>query len=123
MSAGDLEIVNHFLAALADAAETGNRESIFPFLATGVEWVTPQRTLRGLDEVRADLTWLRPPDNLQVQFERGETEELGEGRIALDVHETYRLRGSGDFAYARERRLELTIIDSAIARYEMRVVR
>jgi hypothetical protein len=38
------------------------------------------------------------------------------------VHETYRVKGSGDFAFARDRRVELTIRDGSIARYEMRVV-
>jgi len=121
MGAGDLEIANQFLAALATAAETGDREGVIPFLSAGIEWVTPKRTLRGVEEIRTDLTWLRPPDTLEVEFERGELTDLGEGRVALDVHEVYRVRGSGDFAYARDRRLELTIRGDGIARYEMRV--
>jgi hypothetical protein len=32
------------------------------------------------------------------------------------------MKGTGDFAYARDRRVELTIRDGVIARYEMRVV-
>jgi hypothetical protein len=122
MSAEDLEIANRFLEALAAAAETGDREQIVPFLASDAEWVTPKRTLSGVGEIFSDLTWLGQPDNLEVEFEQGELTELGEGRIALDVHETYRVRGSGDFAYARDRRIELTIRSGTVARYEMRVV-
>ena len=122
MSNEDLEIANQFLAALAAAAETGDRERVIPFLSADVEWVTPKRTLSGIDEIRTDLTWLRPPDNLEVEFEQGELNELGDGRIALDVHEVYRMSGSGEFAYARDRRIELTIRGEAVARYEMRVV-
>jgi hypothetical protein len=40
-AAGELELVNQFLAALANAAETGDREGVVPFLADDVEWVTP----------------------------------------------------------------------------------
>jgi hypothetical protein len=32
------------------------------------------------------------------------------------------VRSNGDFAYARDRRLELTIHDGVVARYEMRIV-
>jgi hypothetical protein len=123
MSARDIEIANQFLAALAGAAETGDRESVIPFLSVDVEWVTPKRTLRGVDEVRRDLTWLRPPDNLDVAFDRLEVRDhAGEGTIAVDVHEVYRLRGSGGFAYECDRHVELTIRGGAVARYEMREV-
>jgi hypothetical protein len=36
------------------------------------------------------------------------------------VRETYRMKETGDFAYARERRIELTIREGMITRYEMR---
>jgi hypothetical protein len=122
MSADDLDTANRFMEALATAAETGDRERIMPFLAAGVVWVTPARTLRGVDEILTDLTWLGPPDHLDVEFEQAEPADLGDGRIVLDVQETYRMRGSGEFAYARARRIELTIRDASVARYEMRVV-
>jgi hypothetical protein len=48
--------------------------------------------------------------------------DLGGVRIVTDVHETYRMSDTGDFAYARDRRIDLTIQDGKIARYEMRVV-
>jgi ketosteroid isomerase-like protein len=122
MSADDLDIARQFLDALAAAARTGDREAIYPLLASDVEWVTPKRDVRGLDEAREQLTWIRPPDNLDVEFSEPELTDLGGGRIASGVHETYRVKGTGDFAYARERRIDLTIRDRKIARYEMRMV-
>jgi hypothetical protein len=122
MSADDLETANQFLEALAIAAETGDRNHLLPLLADDVEWVNPKRTLRGIDEVVSDLNWLHAPDNLDVEFKRGEMTDLRDGRIMLDVHETYRLRESGDFAYERDLRIELTIRSKEVARYEIRVV-
>ena len=122
MSAEDLETANRFLEALAAAAETGDREQIVPYLAADAEWVTPKRTLSGVGEILSGLTWLGPPDNLDVEFEQSEMTDLDDGRIVLDVHETYRVRGSSEFAYARDRRIELTIRGETVARYEMRVV-
>jgi hypothetical protein len=122
MSAEDLEVANRFLEALASAAETGDRARVIPFLAAAVEWVTPQRRLLGIDEILSDLNWLGPPDDLDVEFRRGEMTDLGDGQIVFDVHQTYRLKGSGDFAYARDRHIELRIEGVTISRYEMRVV-
>jgi len=122
MSAEDLETANRFLEALATAAETGDRDHLFPFLAADVEWVTPKRTLSGVEEIVSDLNWLGPPDNLDVEFEQGEMTDQGDGRIVVGVHQTYRLSASGDFAYELDRRIELTIRRNEVARYEMRVV-
>jgi len=120
MSADDLELARRFLDALAAAARSGDREAIYPLLAPDVEWLTPKRDLHGSDEAREQLTWIRPPDNLDVEFAEPELTDLGDGRIVTDVHETYRMKGSGDFAYSQERRIELTVRDGKIARYEMR---
>jgi hypothetical protein len=122
MSADDLDLARRFLEAVESAAETGNREAVYPFLAPDVEWVTPKRTLHGIEEIREELTWGSPPEKLDLEFEERGIEDLGDGRIVSDVHETYRVKGSGDFAFARDRRVELTIRDGSIARYEMRVV-
>lgn len=51
MSADDLEVAREFLAALALAAQTGDRDSLYPFLASDVEWATPKRDLAGIDAV------------------------------------------------------------------------
>ena len=122
MSADDLDVARQFLQALAAAARTGDRDAMYPLLAPEVEWVTPKRELHGIDEIRDQLTWVSPPDNLDVEFGEPELSDLGGGRIVSNVHEIYRLKGTGDFAYARDRRIELTIRDRQIARYEMRVV-
>jgi hypothetical protein len=122
MSAVDLELVTRFLQALEAAAKTGDRDPVYPFLADDVEWVTPKRTLSGIEEVRQELTWVTPPENLDVEFEQGQTEDLGDGQIALDVHQIYRMKGTGDFAYARDRRLDLIVREGRIARYEMRII-
>jgi hypothetical protein len=122
MGAEDIEIAQQFLDALAIAAKTGARDPVYALLAPDVEWVTSMRALRGIDEVRDQLSWVRPPDNLDVDFEEPELTDLGGGRVLTDVHEIYRMKEKGDFAYSRDRRIELTIREGAVARYEMRVV-
>jgi ketosteroid isomerase-like protein len=122
MSSEDLALAKQFLDALSAAAQTGDRGAVYPFLAPDVEWVTPKRDVHGIDEAREQLTWIRPPDNLDVEFSEPELADHGEGRITADVHETYRVKGTGDFAYARDRWIDLTVSDGKIARYEMREV-
>jgi hypothetical protein len=121
MSADDLDVARSFLAALAAAARTGERDGVYPLLGADVEWVTPMRILAGLDQVREELTWVSPPEHLEVEFEERPLVDLGDGRIVADVHEIYRLKGTGDFAYARDRRIDLTVRDRRIVRYEMHV--
>ena len=116
------EIATAFLTALEAAAKTGDRDPVYPFLAPDVEWVTPQRDLVGVDEVRRELTWVGPPEKLDLVFERGELVELGEGRVAMDVGQVYTLKATGEFAYRRLRRVELTVRNGKVSRYEMRSV-
>jgi hypothetical protein len=122
MSAEDLEVATRFLDALATAAQTGDREVLYPLLGPDVEWLTPKRDLTGLEEVRTDLTWLTAPKQFDLEFERGALADLGGGRVVSDVHEVYRMKGSGEFAYACDRRIELMIENRQVVRYEMRVV-
>jgi hypothetical protein len=121
MSKSDLELATQFLQALAAADEGGDRSGLYPFLATDVEWLTPRRDLHGIDEVRDQLTWISPRGNLDVEFDEPDLTDLGDGRILSDVHEVYRMKGTGEFAYTRDRRIELTIREGRIARYEMRI--
>ena len=116
------EIASAFLTALEAAAKTGERDPLYPFLAPDVEWVTPQRDLVGVDEIRRELTWVGPSDKLDLAFERGELVELGEGRVASEVRQVYTLKATGEFAYTRLRRVELTVRDGKVSRYEMRSV-
>jgi hypothetical protein len=122
MSAEDVEIATHFLRAAGASLKTGDREPVYPLLAQDVEWATPMRTLRGVDEVRTELIWGFPPENLDAEVELGEVEGLGEGRVGCDVREVYRWKQTGEFAHERRRRVEVTIRDGKISRYEMRVV-
>jgi ketosteroid isomerase-like protein len=116
------EIARGFLTALETAAATGDREPVYPFLAADVEWVTPQRSLFGIAAIREELTWGNPPDKLDLAFERGDLVELGDGRVASDVRQVYTLKTTGEFAYTRMRRVELTVRDGKVSRYEMRSV-
>jgi ketosteroid isomerase-like protein len=122
MGAEDVEVAGRFLAALEAAAESGDREAVYPLLAPDVEWVTPKRTLRGIDEIGKELTWASPPENLDLEFEAGDWVDLGDRRVACDVHQVYRWKETGEVSYERERRIELTIRDGKIGRYEMRIV-
>ena len=122
MGADDMEIARQFRISLEAAAKSGDREAVYPFLAADVEWVTPKRTLHGIDEVREELIWGSPPENLDLEFAEGDWLELGDGHVVSDVREIYRVKGTGDFAYERNRQIELTIRDGKISRYEMRIV-
>ena len=122
MRAEDVEVAGQFLAALEEAAESGNRESVYPLLAPDIEWVTPKRTLRGIDEIREELTWGSPPENLDLEFQAGDWVDLGDRGVACDVHEIYRWKETGEVSYERDRRIELMIREGKIGRYEMRIV-
>jgi ketosteroid isomerase-like protein len=118
----DLACARQFLAVLAEASQTGDRAAIYELLSPDVEWVTPKRDVRGIDAARDELTWIRPPDNLDIEFTEPELSDLGDGHIVSEVRETYRVKGSGDYAYERGRRIELTIREGKVVRYEMRMV-
>jgi ketosteroid isomerase-like protein len=122
MSADDLAVAEEFLAALAAAAKTGEVEGVYEFLAADVEWVTPTRDLRSIGEVRKEMTWFSPRETPEVDFDVSQErlKDLGKGRIATDFREIYTTKSTGEPAYVRERRIELTVRDGKIARYEMR---
>jgi len=85
MAVPDAEIANQFRAALEVAVGTGDLAAVYPLLATDVEWVTPQRTLRGLDEVKEQLDWIKPSETFDFEFSEGDWVDQGDGRLALDV--------------------------------------
>lgn len=122
MSAADVEIARQFLSALAAVANTGERELLYPFLAADVEWQTPRRDLSGIDEVHEELTWITAPENFDLDFEVTQMSDLGGGRVVTDVHELYRAKGMGEVAHTRDRRIDLTIRDGKVTRYEMQIV-
>jgi hypothetical protein len=118
MSAQDVAVARQFLEALAEAARTGNGDAVEPFLAADVEWLTPRLVLQGAEEARERLAHLSPPDNLDVEFDEPELVDLGSGHFVTEVREVYRVKATREFAYTRERRIDLTIRDGKIARCE-----
>jgi len=46
----------------------------------------------------------------------------GQGQAAVQVHQVYKVKDSGDFAYERDLRIEITIRNGKIGRYEIRTV-
>jgi len=122
MSAQDVAVAKLFLEALASAASTGERDGLYPLLAPDVEWLTPLRTLSGIGEVRNQPSWpwIVPRATFEIDFEEKETVDLGDGRVVTEFLEIYRMKETGEFAYARERQIELTVSGERIARYEMR---
>jgi hypothetical protein len=122
MGDDELEVVSQFAAALEKAAKTCDRQAAYALLAPEVEWVTPKRTLQGLDEVREQLTWGAPPEHLDLEFEAGDWAEIGAARFVCHVHQVYRWKETGEVSYERDRRIEVTIRDGKVSRYEMRIV-
>jgi ketosteroid isomerase-like protein len=122
VAAGDVEVAERFRVALEEAVRTGDREAVYELLAPDVEWVTPRRTLHGLDEMKQDWTWGSSPETFDYEFEDGGWVEEGDDRVACEVQEVYRMKNTGDLAYRRLVRVELTIRNGKVERYELRVV-
>jgi ketosteroid isomerase-like protein len=122
VSAGDVAVARQFLQALAAAARTGDHDGLYPLLAPEVEWRTPLRTLRGVDEVRGQPSWpwIAPRTNLHIDFEERAITDHGGGRVVSEFREIYTTKDTGDLAYERERCIELTIRGDKVARYELR---
>src|SRR5262245_42356181 len=59
--AADAEIAERFRLALEEAVRTDELHGVYSLLADDVEWVTPQRTFRGLDNVKWELRWVSAP--------------------------------------------------------------
>jgi ketosteroid isomerase-like protein len=113
-----MAVAEAFLDALTAAAKTGDHEALHPLLAHDIEWVTPQREVVGLDHIESELTWLAPPDHLDVEFDGVATHDLGEGRFAAQAVEIYRVKTTGEQAYERTVSIEFDVRDGKIARYE-----
>jgi ketosteroid isomerase-like protein len=121
MSAEDLAVARRFLDTLAAAAKSRNLEDVYPLLDPDVHWMTPQRDLRGAAEVSGVFSWYTPDESRhEVEFEIENLADLGGGKITTDFQEIYRTKQTGELAYARDRRIVLTIREGKIASYEMR---
>ena len=120
MTTEELEVAERFRTALETAVQTADREAVFALLDHDVEWITPQRTLHGIDEMRADWTWGSSPETFEYAFEEGDWVDHGDGRLSCDARQVYRMKETGDFAYERDLRVQLTIRNGKISRYEMK---
>lgn len=116
----DLELAGRFRVALEEAVRTGEREAVLELVAQDVEWVTPQRTLKGVEELRTWRLWGQSSESFDFEFVGDEWVDRGDGRLACEVKQVYRVKDTGDFAYERKRRVEVTIRDGKITRYELR---
>ncbi len=68
MAVENIEVAERFREALEEAVRSGDLEDVYPLLAPDVEWVTPQRDLRGIDEVETELTWISPQETFDFEF-------------------------------------------------------
>ena len=119
MSAADVEVAKRFEAALEAAFETGDRELVYALFADDVEYTTPHRTLRGLSEVREKLKWGSPQkENLDVELERGDWQDLGDGHVASRSRMIQRWKETGEVAAVMRVDVDLRIRGGKIARYE-----
>ena len=101
---------------------TGDPKGVLELVSPDVEWVTPQRTLRGIDELRTWRVWGSSGESFDFDFGEGEWADQGDGQVACEVRQVYRTKETGEFAYERWRRIELTVRDGKISRYEVKVV-
>lgn len=116
MGEQNLEIARRF-----GATSEEDTDALYSLLADDVEWTTPHRTLRGLEEVREKLEWGgEPPENLDVDWEDGEWNDLGDGRVMKESRVVQRWKETGDVAAVMRVREELTLRDGKIVRYERR---
>jgi ketosteroid isomerase-like protein len=120
VSAEDLEVAKRFTSALAEAFETGNREAVYAVFADDIEYTTPHRTLRGLDEVREKLKWGSgsEPENLDVEVEEGEWHDLGGGHLVRESRMVQRWKETGELATSMRINVDLRVRAGKIARYE-----
>jgi len=128
VSSETIDIVNRWRAANFE------RGAVEEVLAEDVEWIVPKSggvtTLRGIDAV---LDWYstggaadeEAPDDpagvesFDVSEERGELEDLGDGRAGSLNRLIYRAKESGEVASVKTARIVYTVRDGKIARYEL----
>jgi uncharacterized protein (TIGR02246 family) len=121
VSVEDVEIVRRWREVLVD----DDTEAAAALLAPDLEWVVVSgESLRGIDEVRKYYAGSGSggPENLDVEFDPGELEDLGDGHVSAVNHQLYRWKQTGELAYERRARIEYTIRDGRIVRYEARLL-
>ena len=99
-------------------------EAVLSFLAPDIEFVRFGPTLQGIEALRQEWPRLTEsgPDQLDVEFEMGEREDLGDGRISTWSHQVFRWQESGDLAYDRRASVDYLIKDGKIARWALTTV-
>jgi Domain of unknown function (DUF4440) len=121
MAAPDLDTAQQFQSAAEDALRTGDFAPVAALLAADVECVTPQHSLSGVDAMIEELSRTRPTGGtLDVEFENGDWQTLGNGRYFCEIRVHVRSKATGELSYSRDRSFELTIQDGKVSRYEMR---
>jgi ketosteroid isomerase-like protein len=115
----DLELADRFRVALETPVRSGDREAVLELLAPDVEWVTPQRTLHGIDELRTWRIWGASAETFDFEFAEGDWVDRGDGRFVCHGRQVYRLKETEEVAYERERGIEITIREGKISRYEL----
>jgi len=123
-----MEVVNRWRAANFE------RDAVEDVLAENVEWVVPAggkaTTLRGIDAV---LGWyqgggaadegapedLRGAESVDVAEERGELEDVGEGRVGSLNRLIYTSKESGEVVHVKTARLVYEVRGGKIVRYEL----
>ena len=78
--------------------------------------------MAAVDLVVADRfrRWGSSADAFDFEFGEGDWVDYGDGRVACDVKQVYRLKETDEVAYERVRSVELTIRDGLVTRYELR---
>jgi ketosteroid isomerase-like protein len=118
MSAADVAVIRTFRAAFF----AGDEEAAISLLAPDVEFVRLGTTMSGIEEVRDGYlrggTLPQQPENLDMDFDPGELEDLGDGRVGATNHQVFRSKESGELAYEQYARVEYEIRDGKIVRYD-----
>ncbi|HLG07914.1 MAG TPA: nuclear transport factor 2 family protein [Gaiellaceae bacterium] len=121
MSVEDVEIVRRWREVLVD----DDTEAAAALLAADLEWVVVSgESLRGIEEVRKYYAGSGSggPENLDVEFDPGELEDLGDGHVSALNHQIYRWKETGELAHERWARIEYTIREGRIVRYEAKLL-
>ena len=123
VSANDLEVVRRWREALS--APEPDRAALEALLAPDIEWVHPRGSASGRDNVLAMLErWSGPSEkeHLDVEFDPGELEDLGNGRVSALNHQIFRWKETGELAYERHARIDYIVRDGEITRYEAAII-
>ena len=90
---------------MTSPSKPGDRESVYVFFADDIEYTTPLRTLSGLR-------------NLDVEFEDGEWQDLGDGHVVRESRMVQSWKETGEVAAIMRVTLDLRIRDGKITRLE-----